>query len=50
MIVKTTKSKAKEVIKFIIKKHSYDCPAITAFPITYTHKDFEKWVIQQTSR
>ena len=48
MIIKTTKSKVKKAIKFIKSNHSYECPAITAFPITDTHKAFKKWVIDQT--
>jgi len=48
MIVKTSKSKVKEAIKFIVKKHSYECPAVSAFPIDYTHVDFKKWIYEQT--
>ena len=48
MIVKTTKSKVNKAIKFIVKKHSYDCPAVTAFPIKFVHKDFENWIIKET--
>jgi periplasmic divalent cation tolerance protein len=50
IIIKTTKSKVKEVIKFIVKRHTYDCPAVTSFPIKYTHKDFKQWVIAQTKQ
>ena len=31
MIVKTSKSRVKAAIKFIVKKHSYECPAVSAF-------------------
>ena len=48
MIIKTTKSKVKKAIKFIVKKHSYDCPAVTAFPVDYVHKNFKKWIIEET--
>ena len=37
MIVKTSKSKVKAAIKFIVKKHSYECPAVSAFPIKFAH-------------
>ena len=50
MIVKTSKSKVKTAIKFIVKKHSYECPAVSAIPIDFAHKDFQKWVNEQTSR
>ena len=50
MIVKTSKSKVKEAIKFITKKHSYECPAVSAFPIESTHVDFQKWINEQTKR
>ena len=48
MIVKTSKSKVKTAIKFIVKKHSYECPAVSAFPIDYAHVDFQKWIDEQT--
>ena len=48
VIIKTSKSKVEKAINFIKINHSYDCPAISAFPIKKTHKDFEKWVTDQT--
>ena len=48
MIVKTSKSKVKAAIKFIVKKHSYECPAVSAFPIKFAHIDFKKWINEQT--
>ena len=48
MIVKTSKSKVKEAIKFIVKKHTYECPAVSAFPIDLSHVDFKKWINEQT--
>ena len=48
MIVKTSKSKVKATIKFIVKKHSYECPAVSAFPIESAHLDFRKWINKQT--
>ena len=48
MIIKTSKSKVKSAIKFIIKKHSYTCPAISAFPISFAHSEFKKWIEEQT--
>ena len=49
MIVKTSKSKVKKAIKFILKIHSYECPAVTAFPIKISHKDFLDWINKQTN-
>ena len=48
MIIKTSKSKVKAAIKFITKNHTYECPAISAFPIDFTHANFQKWIIEQT--
>ena len=48
MIVKTSKSRVKAAIKFIVKKHSYECPAVSAFPIQATHADFQRWINEQT--
>ena len=48
MIIKTSKSKVKPAIKFILKTHSYSCPAISAFPIEHSHSEFKKWIKEQT--
>ena len=48
MLVKTTQSKVKKAMKFILKRPSYDCPAVTAFPIKFAHKDFKNWIIEET--
>ena len=48
MIVKTSKSKVRKAIQFIVKHHSYDCPAVSAFPIELSHKNFQKWITEQT--
>ena len=48
MIVKTSKSKVKSAIKFIVKKHSYECPAVSSFPIELAHTDFQRWINEQT--
>ena len=48
MIVKTSKLRVKAAIKFIVKKHSYECPAVSAFPIESTHTDFQQWINEQT--
>ena len=48
MIVKTSKLKVKAAIKFIVKKHSYECPAVSAFPIESSHLDFQRWINEQT--
>ena len=49
MIVKTSKSKVRAAIKFIVKKHSYECPAVSAIPVDFIHKDFQKWINEQTN-
>jgi periplasmic divalent cation tolerance protein len=48
MIVKTSKSRVKAAIKFIVKKHSNESPAVSAFPIELTHTDFQRWINEQT--
>ena len=48
MIVKTSESKVKKAMRFIIKNHSYECPAVSAFPIELTHADFQRWINEQT--
>jgi len=48
MIVKTSRSKVKKAMRFIIKNHSYDCPAVSSFPIELAHTDFQRWINEQT--
>ena len=48
MIVKTSQSKVKKAMQFIINDHSYECPAVSAFPIKSAHIEFKKWIEEQT--
>ena len=48
MIIKTSKSKLKAAIKFIVKKRSYQCPTVSAFPIESSHLDFQQWINERT--
>lgn len=48
MIVKTSESKVKKAMKFIVNKHNYECPAVSAFPIESAHIEFKKWIEEQT--
>ena len=40
MLVKTSKSKVKSAIKFIVKKHTYEWPAVSPFFIDFAHANF----------
>ena len=48
MIVKTSQSKVKKAMQFIANEHSYECPAVSAFPIKSAHIEFKKWIEKQT--
>ena len=48
MIIKTSESKVKKAMRFVIKNHSYDCPAVSSFPIESAHTDFQRWINEQT--
>ena len=48
MIIKTSKSKLKKAMNFIVKNHSYECPAVSSFSINSANPDFLKWINQQT--
>ena len=37
MIVKTSQSKVKKAMQFITNEHSYEFPAVSAFPIKSAH-------------
>ena len=48
MIVKTSQSKVKKAMQLITNEHSYECPAVSAFPIQSAHIEFKKWLEEQT--
>ena len=48
MILKTTEERKSELVERIKQLHSYDCPCITCFPITFGNSDFLGWIKQET--
>ena len=44
VIIKTTKSKTKKLIRFIEDNHPYETPSISSLSISNTSKEFERWV------
>jgi periplasmic divalent cation tolerance protein len=50
LIAKTTKSKAREVTKFIKKIHSYELPCIVFLPIEYGEKNFLNWIGKEVKK
>lgn len=49
LLVKTTKKRCKEAMKFIRLHHSYELPTIVAIPITDFFVDYKKWVVKSTT-
>lgn len=49
IIFKTRKSLLSKLEKAVKEVHSYSCPCIVALPISYASKDYQKWVIRETS-
>ena len=48
MIAKTRKSLMPQLIEFISKNHSYDCPCILELPIQGGKSEFLKWIESET--
>ena len=44
LIGKTQKKNVNKIIKFVEKKHSYECPCILFFNIDMGNKRFLKWI------
>ena len=44
---KTNEKKVKQLVSFLEKNHSYDCPCIIASPIKKNNKKFLNWLNQQ---
>jgi periplasmic divalent cation tolerance protein len=44
LFLKTSQSLTSQVMARVRELHSYDCPCITALPITQADKDFTKWL------
>lgn len=49
VIFKTTASRAKAVVARIAELHSYDTPAIIAWPAARSHGPFAGWVAEQVA-
>lgn len=47
LIAKTLPSYAEKVTKFILERHSYECPAIVTVPITGGSQEYIDWVSEQ---
>jgi len=47
LFLKTKKDKVKEVIEFVRSIHSYDNPAIVAFPILDGSDEYLKWIEEE---
>lgn len=44
LVGKTQKKNVNKIIKFVEKKHSYECPCILFFNIDMGNKRFLKWI------
>lgn len=49
LIIKTSKNRVKNIIKFVKKIHPYTVPEIIAFDINNGNKDYIDWVIKETN-
>ncbi|MBH32237.1 MAG: cation tolerance protein CutA [Gammaproteobacteria bacterium] len=44
VIIKTTKSKTKNLIRFIENNHPYETPSISSLSVCNISKEFERWI------
>ena len=48
LILKTTREKFAPLNRLVLELHSYDCPCITALPVSDGHSDFLDWIRSET--
>ena len=48
LILKTTEARLEALVTRVKALHSYDCPAIEAWPVTAGYPPFLDWVAQET--
>ncbi len=48
LLIKTTGERYEEVEAAIRELHSYDLPAVMAFPMTHTYRPFADWVAEHS--
>jgi len=48
LLLKSTQAMRKELERRVFELHPYDCPCIVHLPITGGHRDFLKWITDQT--
>mgnify|MGYP001171629551 CR=1 FL=1 len=48
MLLKTSESKVALLTERITTLHSYDCPCVVAWPISYGNSDFLEWLKTET--
>ena len=48
-ILKSQRSKLKQVLSQIKKHHSYECPCVVEIPISRGNPDFLKWIKNETT-
>jgi len=49
LVAKTTAEQWPTISSFIKENHPYDVPEVIAQPITYSHTDYARWVIAETT-
>jgi periplasmic divalent cation tolerance protein len=50
LVVKTTRTLLKKLIKTTLSEHPYDVPEIIAIPIVAGHKDYLDWIRESTQK
>jgi periplasmic divalent cation tolerance protein len=48
LLAKTRNALVQQVIDFVQREHSYDCPAVLALPIQAGHAPFLQWIDEET--
>jgi periplasmic divalent cation tolerance protein len=47
LIAKTNQARLDALIEAVKERHAYECPCITAMPITHGNPDFLNWISEQ---
>ncbi len=50
MVAKTKESLLPELEKKVKEMHSYSCPCIVAYPISFASEDFAEWIVSSVKK
>ena len=47
LVLKTQRSMQERLVRFVVERHSYDCPCVAVLPIVGGHEAYLDWIAEQ---